>query len=213
VSANSGTGVSDAPATAASARVDWSSVGERGHGVQFYADDGQLLDVLTRYVGTALITADVAVVLGTASHRRALERALKSRGLDIHIATRQGRYIAADAHELLAKILRDGWPDEKRFASSVGSLVKRAVHLAAKRRLRVVVFGELVALVWSAARPAAALRLEELWNDLARSEPFALCCAYPMNGFSVSQAAPFLRVCAQHTHVFPAPHVAAADSA
>jgi hypothetical protein len=52
--------------------------------------------------------------------------------------------------------------------------------------------------------PAAALRLEEFWNRLARECRFALCCAYPMKVFGAEQdAASFMKICAQHTHVFP----------
>jgi hypothetical protein len=66
------------------------------------------------------------------------------------------------------------------------------------------VFGELVALLWIAEQTASALQLEELWNGLLHTEPFSLCCAYPMEMFEGHDAGPFLRICAQHSHVFPA---------
>ena len=48
-------------------------------------------------------------------------------------------------------------------------------------------------------------QLEELWNKAADRYSFSLCCAYPMNGFLGNPpAAPFLKICAQHSHVFPA---------
>jgi signal transduction histidine kinase len=69
---------------------------------------------------------------------------------------------------------------------------------------RVVFFGEMVALLCADGNIDAALKLEQLWNDLARSHSFQLYCAYPMKVFdqeSHSQA--FLKICAEHTHVIP----------
>ena len=63
----------------------------------------------------------------------------------------------------------------------------------------------MVALLWAEGRIDAALQLEEMWNRLAEIYSFSLCCAYPMSGFLGNpHAAPFLKICAQHTHVFPA---------
>jgi len=41
----------------------------------------------------------------------------------------------------------------------------------------------MVALLWTQGKQEDALRLEELWNDLARTLPFSLLCAYPMAAF------------------------------
>src|SRR5580704_17708073 len=62
----------------------------------------------------------------------------------------------------------------------------------------------MVALLWSEGNIDAALKLEQLWNDLAHSHSFDLHCAYPMKGFDqegYSQA--FLDLCAEHSHVVP----------
>jgi hypothetical protein len=86
--------------------------------------------------------------------------------------------------------------------------------LAARgERRRIVVFGELVAVLWAAGKPESAIRLEEMWNELARELDFCLCCAYPMSGFSNRHAAPFMKICAQHSHVFTAAQVAALPDA
>jgi hypothetical protein len=39
----------------------------------------------------------------------------------------------------------------------------------------------LVNLLWRAGQPAAAIRLEELWNDLARLYPFGLFCGHMLD--------------------------------
>ena len=54
-------------------------------------------------------------------------------------------------------------------------------------------------------REPAALRLEELWNDLAQQETFALLCAYPIAHFdNAAYAQPFADINASHTVVTPA---------
>jgi hypothetical protein len=83
-------------------------------------------------------------------------------------------------------------------------VVERATK-SARGRGRVAAFGEIVAILWAQGKIDEALQLEELWNKLAEKHAFSLCCAYPMKGFLGNpHAAPFLKICAQHSHVFPA---------
>jgi PAS domain S-box-containing protein len=65
-------------------------------------------------------------------------------------------------------------------------------------------FGEMVAVLWNDGKEAAAIRLEELWEDAIHELPVQLLCAYPiqsMNGQSKSRL--FRSVCARHSHVIP----------
>ena len=79
-----------------------------GHVVQLYAEDGFLIDVLSRFVGGALAVGDAAVVIATRSHRTELERRLSANGVDTDKAALQGRYIALDAIETLPKVMVEG---------------------------------------------------------------------------------------------------------
>jgi hypothetical protein len=187
---------------------DWSSIGHKGHAVQFYPTEGHLLDLLARFIGTALVTGDVGIVITTRAHRDALVRRLKSRGLDVAVARRQGRYLALDAADTLASLMRDGSPDAALFQEILGGTMAKLV--ARGERRRIAAFGEMVALLWAAGKSEAAIELEQMWNELATRYDFALCCAYPMNSFGNGHAASFMKICAQHSHVFtvaPAPAV------
>src|SRR5687767_10978373 len=84
---------------------DWSLLGDRVHVVQFYEHDELLLDLLSRFVGTALVTGDSAVVIATRRHREGLDKRLLARGFDGGVARKQGRYLPVDAAQTLTKIL------------------------------------------------------------------------------------------------------------
>jgi hypothetical protein len=183
--------------------ADWHAIGSKGHAVQFYTQDDHLLDLLTRYVGTALVGGDVAVVAATPVHHNLLLKRLKARGFDVSIARQEGRFLPLDAAATLSAFMRDGRPDESRFMQLAEQLVTRATE-AAGPHARIVAFGEMVSLLWAEGRPEAAIRLEELWNQFAQNHVFSLCCAYPMHVFDDRHAAQFLKVCAQHSFVFPA---------
>jgi hypothetical protein len=184
---------------------DWTLFGHRAHAVQFYESDSFLIELLSRFVGAALATGDSAIVVATPRHRAALAERLRTRGFDLAIPLRQGRYIPNDAAETLAKFMRGGKPDRVLFDELARPVIEKAKAAASGGRGRIAAFGEMVALLWSSGNIDAALQLEELWNRLAEEYTFSLCCAYPMSGFLGNpHAAPFLKICAQHTHVFPA---------
>ena len=59
--------------------------------------------------------------------------------------------------------------------------------------------------LWRAGNSQAAVRLEELWNELAETHPFSLLCAYVMGNFHrASHQADIEQICGAHTHVRPA---------
>jgi len=177
---------------------------QSGHVVQFYASDDFLVDSLSRLLGTALAGCDAAIIVATKAHRAQLEHRLKSRGISLLPAVQRGRYIALDAGETLAKFMRDGHPDADAFAALAGSLITQAHAAAETQPSRVVVFGEMVALLWADGKPDAALQLERLWNDLAKSHNFRLHCGYPLQGFNRPEHAEYVsKICNAHSGVIP----------
>jgi CheY-like chemotaxis protein len=171
------------------------------HVVQFYEDERFLLDCVGKFLSDALRSDIGAVVVATEAHLEALERRWRSEGLDLTAARSRGQYVPLEAAQTLAKLLDGGLPDSERFVQGVGSVIAAA----GSRYPRVLVFGEMVALLADDAQHAAAARLEELWNDLGRTHSFSLLCAYGMKGFSNhAHAAHFADVCAAHSAVIPA---------
>jgi KaiC/GvpD/RAD55 family RecA-like ATPase len=138
------------------------------HVVQLYSDDNFLVDLLSRFIGGALAGGDAAVVVATKSHRTALETRLSSHGLDLVQAARERRYAVLDAAETLPQFMVNGVVDERRFLERITEVLAEVQAGDGKPR-RVAVFGELVALLWAQGKPQEAIRIEQLWNKLAKS--------------------------------------------
>ena len=186
--------------------VDWSDMGEVGHFVQFYERDEFLVESVSGFIGAALRIGDAAIVIATESHRQALDERLKKQGFDVNGCRATGRYVPLDAAQTLAQFMVNGAPDSRLFRETIGSVMARA----SKGGRRVRAFGEMVALLWAEGKGDAAIQLEELWNDLARTYSFSLFCAYPMEAFrGVSNGKPFVHICQAHSRVIPAESYAA----
>src|SRR5579862_1370515 len=175
-----------------------------GHVVQLYTNDGFLIDVLSRFVGGALAAGDASVVIATKSHRTELEKRLSANGVDTAKAAIQGRYVVLDAADTLAKLMVNGSVDETRFSHLVGGALLQAEKAVSRERGRIAIFGELVALLWADGNTAEAIRVEQLWNDLAQSHSFCLLCAYPIADCDNERhIEPFLKMCGEHSGVIP----------
>ena len=186
------------------------------HLVQFYEQDSFLVDEVTRFIGEGLKAGEAGVVIATRRYIQAIQS-----GLSAHLARRgtrsaksvarsnaskkgkaSGPYIALEAEEALSRVLVDGWPDERRFREFIGGAIAKGA-LAGNGRVRA--FGEMVALLWQAGKRDAAIRMEDLWNQLAKRHRFSLFCAYPMSAFANAEDGKrLLAVCNAHTHVHPA---------
>ena len=97
-------------------------------------------------------------------------------GLNPDALAAEYRYIALDVHLILLSFMSDEGPDQQRFHQNMGLLMRQA----ASRGQPVRVFGEMVSLLAEDGQVQAAIRLEELWNELSRHQNFTLFCAYRM---------------------------------
>jgi hypothetical protein len=182
-------------------QIHWSNMNDTDHFVQFYERDDYLIESLAGYVAAALETGNSSIVIATLAHRAAVQRELMHRGIALSHAIETGRYVVLDAAETLAKFMVDGMPDVNLFNEQVGPIIEQL----SEGGRRVHAFGEMVSLLWHDGHPDAAIRLEDLWNELARLHRFALLCAYPISAFDkATHEAPFNGICACHTRVIPA---------
>lgn len=116
-----------------------------------------------------------------------------------------GRLSMLDADQALNEFMEPAGPSRERFLSQFGSILRTLKDTSAAKGSGVVVFGEMVAVLWAQKKYDAAIRLEELWNELALTSSFYLCCAYPASAFRDGLTlVPCAEICAQHSHLVSA---------
>jgi len=181
--------------------ASWRDAGEREHFVQFYERDSALLESVTEYIQHGLDTGAGALVIATAAHLEELESELRARGIDVNSARTREQLILLEASATLGRLMQHGVPQWSRFVEGIGEVITRM----RRRYPRVIVFGEMVALLWRDGLHGAALQLEQLWNELGQREPFALYCAYPLpQGAGAAELEALDRACSLHGPVIPA---------
>jgi len=168
------------------------------HGVQFYENDAVLCETVGSYVGSGLGSGEKVIVIATEAHRQEIAARLAGNGIDVERVCSSGRLTLLDARATLAQFMDGVMPDANAFREVIGSLL-------AQGNTRLRAYGEMVDLLWRDGNPRAAIRVEELWNRLAREHPFSLLCAYVMANFDgEGQRDAFDEVCSVHSHVLPA---------
>jgi len=174
------------------------------HAVEFYEEDSVLVGRLSAFLGSALGSGGACVVIATRKHQEAVAEQLTAWGIDLPFAREANRYIYLDVAETVASFLVDGWPDERLFSAAVEPALLRARSGVAQKTGSIAAFGEMVAVLWAQGRYHAAIRVEQLWNELAQRHSLSLRCAYPISCFAEeTQADLFDQVCAQHSSVIP----------
>jgi PAS domain S-box-containing protein len=172
------------------------------HVAYFYRTSDSLLEALCDFIGPALGAGNAAIIIATKVHLEELEHRLSARGLDTRKASQQGRYVALDASETLVEIMLEGMPDASRFDEIVGGAIARTRASVKTARPEIAAFGEMVSLLWTEGRIDAAIRLEQLWNELAKKHSFSLRCGFPVaNSYGDKNGYPLMRVCAEHSAV------------
>jgi DNA-binding NarL/FixJ family response regulator len=172
------------------------------HGVDFYADDAGFLDNLMQFSGAALQAGRAVIVVATESHRESLLLRLQAYGLEVAAGIEQGRYTAVDAAGTLSTFMVNGQPDRARFFTVVGDLIETSARAARAERPRVAACGECAALLLAQGKVEAAIRLEQFWNEVAKTYEVDILCGYPLASFhNMVRGQSFPRICAEHSAI------------
>ncbi len=174
----------------------------RHHEVGFYSDNRSLLDGYTRFVGAVLKSGNAAIVVATELHREKLLARLQAYGLDMSATIEQGRYIALDNAETIATFMVNDLPDPVLFSKVTGNLIARTAKSVEGDHARVAACGECAPLLWERGNAEGAVRLERLWDEIARSYGVQVLCGYPQSSFQGrTEGDTFDRICAEHSSV------------
>jgi DNA-binding NarL/FixJ family response regulator len=172
----------------------------RSHRAHFYPDDQSLVLGFARFIESALESGNTAIVIATESHRKGLLQSLEAHGVDCAAAIEQGRYISLDVDETLSTIMVNDLPDPVRFSKVAGDLLAAAAKAAKGEPPRVAACGECAPALWAQGKADAAIRLEHLWDQIARTYDIDIFCGYVSTRCEREQDV-YGKICAEHSIV------------
>ena len=171
------------------------------HLVQVYRDERVLVEAVALFASAAISRHEAVILIATGAHAGKVERSLESEGLEIEELKRWGQLTILEAEDVLARFMVDGMPDPDLFKGVIRELVG-SVKGTGRRFRAVRAYGEMVDLLWSANLPAA-IRLEELWNEVILEHSISLFCAYALDGEGQSEQMFPADIRVLHNHLIP----------
>jgi DNA-binding NarL/FixJ family response regulator len=177
---------------------------KHSHEVHFYSDDAAFLLGLAGFVETALEAGNPVIIVATEPHRKGLLETLMARGIDGAAAIEQGLYLSLDVYQALATFMVDDLPDSTRFLRIFGDLLSSTAKAAKGKHARVAACGEFAPTLWAQGKAEAAIQVEHLTDEVAKTGNVDILCGYVLNSSQRDQESHiYERICAEHSAVFP----------
>jgi len=175
---------------------------KHSHEVQFYPDDPAFLLGLACFIEAALSAGNPVIVVATESHRKSLFETLLARGTDSAAAVEQGLCLSLDVHEALSTFMVNDLPDPARFLKVFGDLLTSTARTAKAEHARVAACGEFAPTLWAQGKADAAIQVERLTDEVARTCNVDILCGYVLNSAQREQGSHmYERICAEHSAV------------
>jgi MEDS: MEthanogen/methylotroph, DcmR Sensory domain len=172
------------------------------HIVQLYQDEDFLNRAVCRFAGAALANGEGIILVPTLSHWNAIRPRLEAEGVDVQAARERGQLAVVDADELLPRFMRDAMPDSPVFLGLAGEVIAQA--RAGGRYAKVRWWGEMVNVLWERGSVAASMKLEDLFDQLAKKHDITIFCSFLMDNFNGEVHAHMLpRLGTNHSHLIP----------
>jgi hypothetical protein len=123
--------------------------------------------------------------------------------LDVDAAIQQGRYIQLEVAKTLSIFMVNDMPDAARFFEVVNALIEAATKAAKREHPRVVACGECSPVLWAEGKADAAIRLEQLWDEVGKTVGLDILCGYALSSFHGERDEHvFQSICAEHCAVY-----------
>jgi DNA-binding NarL/FixJ family response regulator len=196
-----------APASLLQPEVQPPAVSKRSdsthyHEVQFYSDDAAFLLGFSRFIEAALKAGNPVIVIATKSHHASLRRKLQSSGVDIAVLMEQGFYHPLDVAEALAAFMVNDLPDSVRLRKLMGDRIALAAGATKAKHPRIAACGEMAPTLWAQGRADAAIQVEHVTDEIARTCNVDILCGYVLSSFQREQESHIReRICAEHATV------------
>ncbi len=173
------------------------------HEVQFYSDDESFLVGFSRFIEEALLAGNAVIVAATEVHQTGLLEKLFEGGVNLPAVIDQERYLTLDIAETLSTFMVNDLPDPVRFQKVTGDLLALAAKASKGKPPKIAVCGECAPTLWAQGNTDAAIQLEHLWNEMARTRDMDVLCGYVLTNFQHEQEAHIReRICEEHSAVW-----------
>ena len=173
------------------------------HEVQFYSDDAVLLETFAHFIATAIKSGQAAIAFVTESHRSGLVSSLKAQGLDVDAATQEGTYIQLDVVDMLSTFMVNDVPDATLFFEVAAGLIETAAKATRQAHHGVVVCGECAPTLWAEGKADAAIRVEQLSDQVGKAFGVDILCGFALSSFHGEEDKHvFQSICAEHSAVY-----------
>jgi hypothetical protein len=106
---------------------------------------------------------------------------LAARSFDVVALQRSRDLVLLDGNEILSRFVVDGKPDARKFKDEICHLIESVS--CGRARCTVRLFGQVIDVLWQQGNRDGAIRLELLWNQLARAEASSAICVYALGNF------------------------------
>ena len=159
-------------------RTNHSSPNMHRHEAVFYSTNQLFLHDWASVAEQALKTGATFILVAFDSRRNRLEALLEARGVNVARAVRDGRFVSFTVDEAISQWMVDGFPDETRFWPAVTSVMLAAARASTSEQPRVVACGECAPSLCAQGDARAAIRLEQLWDEVATTYNLDVFCGY-----------------------------------
>jgi DNA-binding NarL/FixJ family response regulator len=175
----------------------------RRHEVFFYPDDASFLGSFSGFIKAALESGSAVVVVATESHLVSLRQTLQAQGVDVATVVDEGRYIPLSVAETLSTFMVDGLPDRVRFLRVAGDLIEIASKAVNGKHRGVSACGECAPTLLGERSVEAAIQVEQLWDEVARTYGVDILCGYSSGSFPGDKDSHvFQKIRAEHSGVY-----------
>jgi len=150
----------------------------RRHEALFYSSSESLLDQWASLAEDALNAGATFIVVTYDDRHRRLQAMLEARGVNFVRAVRDGRYVSLTVPEAISQWMVNGLPDETRFWATVTSVMLAAARASTAEQPQVVACGECAPSLCAEGDAESAIRLEQLWDEVAQTYCLDVFCGY-----------------------------------
>ncbi len=152
------------------------------HEVVYCSDRSVLLSSYTNFIASTQSAGDKTIIVATKPHLEDIYRQLEAQGLSVDVAIKKGNLVPLDVAEVLPQFMVNEMPEPVRFLRAVCPVIDRLANTTGSHS-RVVACGECAPTLLAQGNVDGAIRLELLWDQLARVFKMETLCLYASETF------------------------------